>query len=45
MEGRKFKPVESSKVANLAMFALQTAEFDEAGSTLQATKCKNLPNL
>ena len=45
MEGWEFKPVENSKVANLAELALQAAELDEAGSTLQATKCKNLPNL
>ena len=45
MEGREFTPVESSKVANIAMLALQATEPDEAGSTLQATKCKNLPNL
>ena len=45
MEGRKLTPVESSKVASLAKLALQTTELDEAGSTLQATKCKNVPNL
>ena len=45
MEGWEFKPVESSKVASLAELALQATELDEAGSTLQATKCKNLPNL
>ena len=45
MEGRELKPVESSNVANLAMLALQATELAEAGSTLQATKCKNLPNL
>jgi putative transposase len=45
LEEREFTPVESSKVANIAMFALQTTELDEAGSTLQATKCRNLPNL
>ena len=45
MEGREFKPVESSKVANLAIFALRTAELDEAGSYSQATSSKNLPNL
>lgn len=44
-EAREFKPVESLKVANLAKLALQAAKLDEAGSTLQATKCKNLPNL
>ena len=33
MEGRKLTPVESSKVANLAMLALQATELDEAGST------------
>ena len=43
-EARKLTPVESSKVANLARLALQATELDEAGSTLQATKCKNLPN-
>lgn len=45
MEGRELKPVESSKVAKLAKLALQATELNEAGSTLQATKCKNLPNL
>ena len=45
LEEREFTPVESFRVANLAMFALQTTELDEAGSTLQATKCRNLPNL
>ncbi len=44
-EAWEFKPVESSKVANLAMLALQATELDETGSTLQATKCRNLPNL
>ena len=45
LEEREFTPVESSKVASLAMLALQATKLDEAGSTLQATKCKNLPNL
>ena len=45
LEERELTPVESSKVANTAMLALQATELDEAGSTLQATKCKNLPNL
>jgi hypothetical protein len=45
LEEREFTPVESFKVANLAMFALQTTELEEAGSTLQATKCKNLLNI
>ena len=45
LEEREFTPVESSKVANLAEFALQATELAEAGSTLQATKCRNLPNL
>ena len=45
MEDREFKPVESFKVARLAELALQAAELDEAGSTLQATKCKNVPGL
>lgn len=45
MEGREFKPVESFKVASLAKLALQATKLDEAGSTLQAAKCKNLPNL
>lgn len=44
-EARKFKPVESSKVVRLAELALQATELVEAGSTLQATKCRNLPNL
>ena len=33
MEGREFKPVESSKVASLAVLAKQATELDEAGST------------
>jgi hypothetical protein len=45
LEERKLTPVESSKVANLAELALQATELDEAGSTLKAIKCKNLPNL
>src|SRR5574344_1282868 len=45
LEERKCKPVESSKVANLAKLALQTTELDEAGSTLQATKCRNMLSL
>lgn len=45
LEEWEFTPVESSKVANLARLALQATELDDAGSTLQATKCKNLPNL
>lgn len=45
LEEREFTPVESSKVANLAELALQATELDETGSTLQATKCRNLPNL
>lgn len=45
LEEREFKPVESSKVAKLAELALQATELVEAGSTLQATECRNLPNL
>ena len=45
MEGRELTPVESDKVKSLALLALQVGTLDEAGSTLQATKCKNLPNL
>ena len=45
LEERELTPVESSKVASLAMLALQATELAEAGSTLQATKCRNLPNL
>ncbi len=33
LEERKLTPVESSKVANLAILALQATELDEAGST------------
>ena len=44
-EASEFAPVESSKVANSAEFALQATELVEAGSTLQVTKCRNLPNL
>ena len=42
MEGREFKPVESSKVAKLAELALQAAELSEAGNHLQATGGKNM---
>ena len=45
MEGRELTPVESDKVKSLALLALQVGTLDEAGSTLQATKCRNLPNL
>ena len=45
LEEREFKPVESSKVASLAMLAKQATELVDARSTLQATKCKNLSNL
>lgn len=33
LEEREFKPVESSKVANTAMLALQATKLEEAGST------------
>lgn len=42
MEGREFKPVESSKVAKLAELALQAAELSEAGNHLQATGGRNM---
>lgn len=45
LEEREFKPVESFKVASLAELALQATKLDEAGSALQVTKCRNLPNL
>ena len=45
LEEQEFKPVESSKVAKLAELALQATELVEAGSTLQATECRHLPNL
>ena len=45
LEERELTPVESYKVANLAMLALQATEPKEAGSTLQATKCKNVLSL
>lgn len=32
LEEREFTPVESSKVANLAMLALQATKLDEAGN-------------
>ena len=44
LEEREFKPVESSKVANLAMLALQATELDEAGNHLQATSGRNMLN-
>lgn len=37
LERRKLTPVESSKVADLAMLALQATELDEAGTKQQAT--------
>ena len=45
LEEREFKPVESSKVANLAMLALQATELGEAGSHSQATSDKNALSL
>ena len=45
MEGRKLTPVESSKVANLAMLALQATELDEAGNHSQATSGRNVLGL
>ena len=45
LEEREFTPVESSKVAKLAELALQATELVEAGSTLQAAKCRNVSNL
>ena len=45
MEGREFKPVESSKVASLAKLALRTTELDEAGSYSQATGSRNVLSL
>jgi putative transposase len=45
MEGRKLTPVESDKVANLAMLALQATELDEAGNHLQATGGRNVLGL
>ena len=44
-EMSEFTPVESSETAGLAMLTLQADTLNEAGSTLQATKCRNLPNL
>ena len=45
MEGREFTPVESSKVANLAMIALQATKLDEAGNHLQVTGGRNMLSL
>jgi putative transposase len=45
MEGRKLTPVESSKVANLAILALRTTELDEAGSYSQVTGSRNVLSL
>lgn len=42
-EARKLTPVESSRVANLAMLALQATELDETGNHLQATSGRNIP--
>ena len=45
LEEREFTPVESSKVANLAMLALQATELDEAGNHSQATSGRNVLGL
>src|SRR5574344_571558 len=45
LEEREFTPVESSKVANLAILALRTTELDEAGSYSQATGSRNMLSL
>ena len=45
MEGREFKPVESSKVANLAELALQAGSLNEAGNHSQATSGRNVLGL
>ena len=45
LEERELTPVESSKVANLAMLALQATELDEAGSYSQATGSRNVLSL
>ncbi len=45
LEEREFTPVESSKVANLAMLALRTTELDEAGSYSQVTGSRNVLSL
>ena len=45
LEEREFTPVESSKVANLAMLALQATELVEAGKVVQATLPRNVPGL
>jgi putative transposase len=45
LEERELTPVESSKVAKLALLALQATELDEAGNHLQATSGRNIPGL
>lgn len=45
LEERKLTPVESSKVANIAILALQVTELGEAGSHSQATSDKNVFSL
>ena len=45
LEEREFTPVESSKVANLAILALRTTELDEAGSYSQVTGSRNVLSL
>lgn len=45
LEERELTPVESSKVANLAMLALQATELVETGNHLQVTDGMNMFNL
>ena len=45
LEERELTPVESSKVANLAILALQATELDEAGNHSQATSGRNVLSL
>ena len=45
MEGRELTPVESDKVANLAILALQVGPLDEAGNHSQATSGRNVLGL
>src|SRR5574344_891866 len=45
LEEREFTPVESSKVTNLAILALQATELDETGSYSQATGSRNVLSL
>ena len=45
LEERELKPVDSGKISDLAMLALQAGTLDEAGRVVQATLPRNVPGL